>query len=217
MQGSLALESSRIQTSFSYSSTQLKANSDAIIVEQTIIQASQDKSSIKSFDLDKALQIKAQKIVDRLNEILQGELPDGLQSLKPQDTTPEATADRIVQGATAFFDVYAKQHPELSDEDLVTNFMETIRTGIQSGYDEAFGILEEIGAFDFEGVKEGIETTKSLIDQKLVKFESLVREKLGLPQNDIPDQISAPVTEQILKQGGVNLAERADYALSIAA
>lgn len=114
--------------------------------------------------------LTAREILARINEELKDELPEGVESLDPNDYTPEATADRIVAGVTAFFDVFARQNKELQGDELVDAFIETVKRGVQKGYDEAYKILEGIGAFEVEGVREGIEQTKILVESKLDAF-----------------------------------------------
>jgi len=79
--------------------------------------------------------------------------------------------------------------------------METIRSGIQQGYDDAYGILEALGAFEFEGVKEGIEKTKALIEEKLQAYYEMMRQKLGL---EPAAQEESPTKTAVLAQGGVS-------------
>ena len=142
-----------ISNSVSYSRNKL----DALIIETSLSASSGDRVTTGLNSSEKGLVLTAREIVDRINELLKIKLPNGIESLKPQEVTPEATADRIVSGVTAFFDIYAKQHPDLSDEDLVTSFMDTIRGGVEQGYSDAYGILEGLGAFQFEGVRAGVE------------------------------------------------------------
>lgn len=129
-----------------------------------------DEVSINFANKYKGLTITAQEIVRKLNELLKDKVPNGLESLNPEEHTAEATATRIVQGATAFYQAFAKQNPGLEDQELLDKFMDTLRSGIQKGYDEAYNTLEGLGAFGVEGVKEGVEETKILIESKLQAF-----------------------------------------------
>jgi hypothetical protein len=176
----------------------------ASLVERTLKDkpgSGQDRVSLDFKDLYKGLSVTAREIVDKINELLSEKLPNGVQSLKPEDTTPEATADRIVKGATAFFATYAKQNPQLEGEELVTSFMEQIRSGVQRGYDDAFATLKSLGAFDFEGVQSGVEQTKILIEEKLAAFESAKRKELGASQ---VQNASGQIAEtELLAQAGV--------------
>ncbi len=187
-------------TSFNFSSSTVKYNGDSLILQNLSLSGEVDTVGVGIDDLSKSLSIKAQKIIDKLNEILKAKLPDGVQSLKPEEVTPEATADKIVNGATAFFDVFSKQNPDLQGEELLNKFMETIRSGISQGYDDAVNTLQDLGAFDFEGVKDGIEKTKGLIDDKLKVFETEMRKKLGL--DEIKNNVSNNTSTNLLELAG---------------
>lgn len=176
-------------------------------IELTLIagaaKRNEDKVDVSFQDLYKALSLSAKQIVDKINALLGNKLPDGVQSLKPEDVTPEATAERIVKGSTAFFDIFAKQNPNLSGEELLNRFMDTIRGGIAQGYGEAFRILEGLGAFEYEGVKKGVEETKRLIDEKLAAYETSMREKLGLqPLPDLDGQVADVASREIVASAG---------------
>ena len=175
-----------------------EASADQLVI--STIPNSSDSVDLNFQDLYKSLSITSKQIVDKLNEYLKAQLPDGVQSLKPQDVTPEATADRIVSGATAFFDVFAKQNSDLSGEELLNKFLETIKSGISKGYDDATGILQGLGAFDVEGVKDGVEKTKSLIDEKLKAYEAQKRVELGIDK--LPDVVAQQTQAAILSQAG---------------
>ena len=66
------------------------------------------------------------------------------------DVSPEATAERIVKGATGFFTAYQEAHPELDSESAMTQFMSVIRGGIDKGFEEAKGILESLKVLEGE-------------------------------------------------------------------
>ena len=176
------------------------SNVDQVVINNTF-NFNGDKVDVGIDDLIKGLSISGQKIIDKLNEILKKDLPDGIASLKPEDTTPEATSDRIVKGATAFFDVFKKQNANLSDEEVLTKFMETIRGGIKTGYDDAFNTLEGLGAFKFDGVQDGVEKTKALIEEKLKSYEAAKRQELGLDPTNVGGQVATQVTQEVLRQG----------------
>lgn len=174
-----------------------QASADQLVL--SAIPTSSDSVNLNFQDLYKSLSITSKQIVDKLNEYLKADLPDGVQSLKPEDVTPEATADRIVSGATAFFDVFAKQNSDLSGEELLNKFLETIKSGISQGYNDASGILEGLGAFDVEGVKSGIEKTKSLIDEKLKAYETQKRIDLGIDK-PVEGSVAQQTQSSILAQ-----------------
>lgn len=82
--------------------------------------------------------------------------------------------------------------------------MSEIRKGIDQGYSEAFSILEGLGAFNFEGVLEGVETTKQLIEEKLIAYEAQKREELGLDPISVKEKVSSSVENEVLSQAGLN-------------
>jgi hypothetical protein len=183
------------------------ASSNSVIIGSIGSYAQEDKVSVSFQDLYKGLSITGKQIIDALNQQLGEFAPGGIQNLKPEDVTPEATADRIVTGATAFFDAYSKQHPNLEGEDLVNGFMNEIRKGIGQGYDDAVKILDGLGAFNFDGVKDGIEKTKSLIEEKLVAFENQKRKELGLAVKETETSKTAETTKnEVLAQAGTSLS-----------
>ena len=151
------------------------ANSDAVILDASLgtktSQANSKSVGRDNFqDLYKALSLTSKEIVDKINEQLKVSLPEGVQSLKPEDVTPEATADRIVSGITALFDIYAKQKKNLSGDALVDSFISEVQKGVTQGYGDALKILEATGALKVTGVQDGVEKTRSLIDEKLSAF-----------------------------------------------
>lgn len=195
------MEGSAVSTASvnSLSPSAFSSQIDSQILTATFADGDDDSSSVSlNFqDLYKGLSLTSKNIVDKINELLKAKVPDGVQSLNPDDVTPEATADKIVQGATAFFDVFAKQNPNLEGEELLNKFVETISGGIQTGYDDASSTLEALGAFEVDGVKSGIEETKKLIGEKLEAWKNYKREQMGLVS-----EVSSQVTEGILAQAG---------------
>lgn len=176
---------------------------DLLIIQNSIGSGvTQDTADAAIDDLSKSLSIKAQKIVDKLNELLKSKLPNGIESLSPEEVTPEATAERIVTGAVSLFEAYARQNPNLDPEQLLKNFMSEVRKGVDSGYSDAYGTLESLGAFEFNGVKEGIEKTKGLIEEKLQAFEKQKRQDLGLDPATDSTQVSSLVRDNVLSQAG---------------
>jgi hypothetical protein len=137
-----------------------------------------DRVNVHVKNASKGLAVLAKEVLKSLNEILKQDLPEGVYGLKPENHTPEATAQRIVDGTTALFSVFAKQNPNLEGEELIDKFMSTIRGGIEKGYNEAVGILEAIDAFQIDGVESGIQETMRLVDEKLLAFEESMKASL---------------------------------------
>lgn len=175
-----------------------------ILIIKASFSLESDQVSTGINELPQALSLSADEIVQKLNELLKDSLPEGIESLKPEDSTPEATADRIVSQVTGLFDAYAKQNPNLDAEELLSSFMSEVRKGVDQGYDDAFKILDDLGAFKFDGIKEGIEKTKSLIEDKLKAFETFQREQLGLAPSsqDVSDKVAQQVKPNVLASAG---------------
>ena len=180
---------------------------DALVIETSLSAKSQEDSVSLDFGSGvKSLTVSTQEIVAKLNELLKADLPGGIESLKAEDFTPEATADRIVQMSTGFFEIFRDQNPEMSDEEALDAFMETIKGGIQAGYDDAFNTLQGLGAFEIDGIQSGVEETKLLIESKLESFYKLKREELGLDEKTEVEDIKTPVAKELLAQGGAGLS-----------
>ncbi|WP_051686095.1 DUF5610 domain-containing protein [Rheinheimera texasensis] len=94
-----------------------------------------------------------------------------------EDTSPQATADRIVSFATNFYQAFREQNPELNDEDGLEQFMQEIGKGIDQGFADARDILT--GLKKLEGkVADDIDETYNLIQQGLQDF----RERMQQPK-----------------------------------
>lgn len=95
-----------------------------------------------------------------------------------EDTSPQATADRIVSFATNFYQAFREQNPELNDEDGLEQFMQEIGKGIDQGFADARDILS--GLKKLEGkVADDIDETYSLIQKGLQDF----RERMQQPKD----------------------------------
>ena len=93
-----------------------------------------------------------------------------------EDTSPQATADRIVAFATNFYQQYREQNKDLSDEDAMTKFMGIIGGGIDKGFAEARDVLDGMGELQGK-VKDDIDSTYELIQKGLQSFRELTLEK----------------------------------------
>lgn len=95
-----------------------------------------------------------------------------------EDTSPQATADRIVSFATNFYQAFREQNPELNDADGLEQFMQEIGKGIDQGFADARDILT--GLKKLEGkVADDIDETYNLIQQGLQDF----RERMQQPKD----------------------------------
>ncbi|OBP14687.1 hypothetical protein A5320_13215 [Rheinheimera sp. SA_1] len=86
-----------------------------------------------------------------------------------QDTSPQATADRIVAFATNFYANYRERNQDLTEEAAMDDFMAKIGGGIDQGFADAKDILK--GLQQLEGkVASDIDETYELIQQGLQSF-----------------------------------------------
>ena len=94
-----------------------------------------------------------------------------------QDTSPQATADRIVAFATNFYGNYRERNKDLTEEQAMDDFMKKIGSGIDQGFEEAKDILK--GLQQLEGkVASDIDETYELIQQGLQSFrEKTLKDK----------------------------------------
>ncbi|MDR2186674.1 MAG: DUF5610 domain-containing protein [Azonexus sp.] len=105
--------------------------------------------------------------IDRINDALAPQFgPNAIQSAIDSgvDTSAEATANRILQFSTAFFDRYAAQNPGKDPEQLATDFIALIRGGFEKGFNEAKSILSGLGVLN-GGIADGIQQTWDLVQK----------------------------------------------------
>ncbi|EHR42061.1 DUF5610 domain-containing protein [Alishewanella jeotgali] len=97
------------------------------------------------------------------------------------DTSPEATAGRIVGFATSLFAIYQQQRPSNDQEQQLNDFMDVIGKGIEQGFADAIKILEGLQVFNGE-VKSGVDTTYDLVMQGLQSFREKMLESITKPE-----------------------------------
>jgi Domain of unknown function (DUF5610) len=184
-----------------------KQSSDALVLSSTFVDNS-EQVEVNFQDLYKSLTITSKQIVDKLNDILKSKLPNGLQSLKPEEVTPEASADFVVRGVTSLFSAFAKQNKDLSAEDLVKKFIEEAKKGVEQGYGDAKEVLESLGALKIDGVEDGIGQTRELILKKLDKFAELKLEELT-GKSAVSTEVAESSKNELLKQSAGGLLDLA--------
>lgn len=129
------------------------------------------------------VQLSSPNLVDTrriLDEKINGKLRAELESiaraqgrevsdLLGEDSSPKATAGRILSFALGFYLKYQEQHPELSEEEAREAFADIIEGAIGKGFREALEFLDGVGALE-GNVREQIDETRRLIDQGLRDF-----------------------------------------------
>lgn len=153
-----------------------------LAANQGLLQAMFGKAESRGANAQK---INYQEVVMQLEEVLRQELGDenfSLEALAAKTSgvegqedywSPEKTADRIVVGATSYFEAFKKQHPDLSEEEALEKFMAVITPAIEKGFNQAKEILQGFEIFDGE-VKENAERTLELVHEKLDLFRERV-------------------------------------------
>lgn len=181
-----------------------KGSSSDLLVLESLAQPKQDSAALVEMTFP---QPSTKELILKLNEILREELPDGVESLDPKQFTPEATADRIVKQITGLFPSYAASNPELEDGEALSRFVEAVRSGVEQGFNSAVGTLEGIGAFEVEGLREQLDQTMTLVDQKLTEFEKVQRESIKVSK-----EAQEVVQTEFLSSAGssVSSSERLD-------
>lgn len=138
---------------------------------------------------DNSMALLYRTAIDNINEQLAPELgANALQAAMQQDNSPEATAERILSQSTAFFDAYARQHPNKDPEDLVRDFVGIVRGGFEKGYAEAANILTGLGVMG-EGSPIAAEIGKTF---ELVQkgYDDFLQTKLQALQEELNEQQS---------------------------
>ncbi|MDX1352739.1 MAG: DUF5610 domain-containing protein [Thiomicrorhabdus sp.] len=134
---------------------------------------------------ESSLKITYQAAIEKINEILMADMPTpdegeatppiNEETLKAQGGmeywTPENTAKRIVDGATAFFNGFKTAHPELEGEELIDRFMDIVGGGLTQGFDEAKSILGDLNVLQGQ-ISDNIDTTYQLVQNGMNNFKN---------------------------------------------
>ncbi|MCM2681324.1 DUF5610 domain-containing protein [Echinimonas agarilytica] len=152
--------------------TPVSVREQATTEKNSAIMEAQLQVSIKSGNEPMSLLYKT--ALEAINAELEPTLgPNAAQSTYDSDldVSPEATADRIVKGSTAFFDAFRGQNPQLNDEDAMTEFMSVIGGGIEKGFEEARDILDSLAVLEGD-IKTNIDSTYDSVQSGLQTFVS---------------------------------------------
>lgn len=85
------------------------------------------------------------------------------------DTSPEATAERIVSFATQFFAIHQEQKSGMSFDEQLSSFMDIISGAIDQGFDEAKDILSGLKVLEGD-IEAGVDKTYGLVQEGLQAF-----------------------------------------------
>lgn len=174
-----------------------KLQMQASVVTHMFNQGSQ--ADIEQF----SMKMNYQSAIEAINEKLRADLgldtqasdPVSQEKLKEQGGmdywTPENTAKRIVEGATAFLGGFQKAHPDLEGEALMNKFMEVVGGGLTQGFEEAKGFLGDLKVFEGQ-VEENYNSTFDLVQQGMEQFR---KDFLGI--TDEPESLAEAATEPL--------------------
>ena len=138
--------------------------------QNSAIVRSQLEVSLKMGDEPMALLYKT--ALSAINEAL-----DPTQETKPiqtaydnqVDVSPEATASRIVNLATGFFQAFQQQNPDIEPKESLDDFMSTIIGGIEKGFEDAREVLDGLSVLEGQ-VATDIHSTYDLVQEGLKLF-----------------------------------------------
>ena len=100
------------------------------------------------------------------------------------DTSPQATADRIVAFATAFYSRYKELNPAETEQQTLDNFMALITPGVEKGFADAKDILTNLKVYEGE-LESAVDSTFELVKKGLAAFrEKMLELAANLPQQD---------------------------------
>ncbi|EMR13877.1 hypothetical protein MPL1_03078 [Methylophaga lonarensis MPL] len=121
---------------------------------------------------DSSMSLLLKTAIEGINDALKDDFGDNaIQNAYEQgiDVSPEATADRIVQMSTAFFDAYYASRQDMPLEEALQSFVEVIGRGIDQGFKEARDILSGLQVLQGE-IASNIDKTYDLVQQGLQDF-----------------------------------------------
>ena len=99
------------------------------------------------------------------------------------DTSPEATAERIVAFATAFYSRYKELAGAETEQQTLDDFLALITPGIEKGFADAKDILTNLKVYEGD-VESGVDSTYDLVNKGLASFRERMLELAANPPAD---------------------------------
>ena len=146
------------------------------LMNQAILSAQEDVS-LKSGDQSMTLLYRA--AIEAINKELAPSMGENaIQTAYDNgvDTSPEATADRIVSFATQFFSVHQQQNSNMSFDEQLDSFMTIIGGAIDNGFEEARDILSGLKVLQGD-IADGVDKTYGLVQEGLQAFRDSFNKK----------------------------------------
>ena len=152
------------------------------LMNQAILSAQQDVN-IKSGDQSMALLYRA--AIESINKELAPTMGENaIQTAYDNgvDTSPEATAERIVSFATQFFSIHQQQNSGMSLDEQLDSFMGIIGGAIDNGFKEAKDILSGLKVLQGD-IADGVDKTYGLVQEGLQAFRDSFNKKTDETQS----------------------------------
>ncbi|MDT3334335.1 DUF5610 domain-containing protein [Shewanella sp. SP1S1-7] len=152
------------------------------LMNQAILSAQQDVN-IKSGDQSMILLYRA--AIESINKELAPTMGENaIQTAYDNgvDTSPEATADRIVSFATQFFSIHQQQNSGMSLNEQLDSFMGIIGGAIDNGFKEAKDILSGLRVLQGD-IADGVDKTYGLVQEGLQAFRDSFNKKTDETQS----------------------------------
>lgn len=146
----------------------------------SIVQASLSVSISSS---NEPLSVLLKTALTGINEALKDDLGDNaIQNAVSQDNSPEGTAGRIVSLSTAFYDAFKKQHTGEDEGDVLKQFIDTLKKGVDQGFQEARGVLQGLNVLNGD-VASNVDKTYELVQKGYADFIAAHQPKSSTPDS----------------------------------
>ncbi|MFC4654621.1 MULTISPECIES: DUF5610 domain-containing protein [Rheinheimera] len=201
-----SLSNSNAQSANSSNATEESKDKKLTGFEQSRLNKQQLNASIMESQLNlttgdesNSLKLLYKTALEGINKELEEEFgPNAAQKIKQSevDTSPEATADRIVSFATAFYQKYKEQTPDMTEEERLDKFLSIVGGGVDTGFKDARDILDGLGVLSGK-VADDIDKTYSLIQDGFARF----RESILNPNKDdeLATEVAANTKDELTK------------------
>ena len=100
------------------------------------------------------------------------------------DTSPDATAERIVAFISGFYSRYKELNPDRSETEQMDSFLKIIGGGIEKGFADAKDILKGLKVYEGE-ISEGVDKTYAKVMSGLETFRQKMLELAEQAANNI--------------------------------
>lgn len=160
----------------------------------------ENQLKLSTGDDDNSMKLLYKTALEGINSELEAEFgPNAAEKIKQSgvDTSPQATADRIVGFATAFYQKYSEQNPDMPEEERLDKFLALVGGGVDKGFDDAKGVLDGLGVLNGK-VAEDIDSTYSLIQEGFAKFRDMIlNPDKAAQQQDITEQVAQNTSNEL--------------------